>query len=407
MALTVKRIERLKQQGRYLDGHGLVLQVGPNRNKSWLFRYGRNGRERFMGLGPLHTITLAEARERARKARQLLLDGIDPLEAKRAQRAAQALAEAKTLTFKQAAEKYFDAHQKKWSSRKARNSFLSSLQTYAYKYIGALAVADIDTAAVLRCIEPIWHTKTFTANHLRSRIEAVLGWAQVRGYRSGDNPARWVGHLKEALPATSEVHKPGHLPALPYKELPAFMEQLRAREGVGARGLEFTILTATRTGESHRARRDEIDLEQKVWVIPAERMKMDKEHRVPLSSAAIQLLEALPRERGNPFVFIGASKGSAISGMVLWRELQRMGRKDLTVHGFRSTFRDWAAERTNYPHEVCEQALAHSIGSAVEKAYRRGDLFDKRRRLMEEWARYCGAALPTRTSGKVVALRHG
>jgi integrase len=281
---------------------------------------------------------------------------------------------------------------------------LSSLQSYTFKHIGALPISDIDTAAVLRCIEPIWNEKTATANHVRGRIEAVLGWATVRGYRSGDNPARWVGHLKEALPARSAIRKTNHLAALPYKELPDFMHLLRARAGVGARALEFTILTAVRTIETIGARWDEIDLEEKIWTIPAARMKMSKEHRVPLSSAALVLLQALPRERGNPFVFIGSNKGTSISAMVMWRNLTRMGRKDIVVHGFRSTFRDWAAERTNYPREVCEQALAHTISSAVEAAYRRGDLFDKRRRLMEEWARYC-AALPTRAAGKVVSLR--
>ena len=402
MALTAKKVEKLKRPGRYGDGHGLYLQVVNPRNRSWLLRFERNGRERWMGLGPLHTFSLAEARERARKARQQLADGIDPLQARGAQRATQALEAARAMTFEQAVRAYFDGHERKWRNAKHRAQFLSTLKTYAFPRIGRLPVAAIDTGLVLKCIEPIWQDKTETASRLRGRIEAVLDWATVRGYRTGDNPARWKGHLAEVLPARGQIQKTNHHAALPYGELPDFMAQLAARGGVAARALELTILTAARTGEVIGARWDEIDFKAKTWVVPARRIKGGKEHRVPLCDRAHQLLKSLPREHGNSFVFIGPSRGSGLSNMAMLKTLQRMGRGDLTVHGFRSTFRDWAAERTNYPNHVVEMALAHAIGDKVEASYRRGDLFAKRVRLMADWAKFCSQ--PT-VSGGVIPLR--
>jgi len=388
MGLTKKRIEKLKKPGRYGDGYGLCLQVTPSGTKSWLLRYERKGRERWMGLGPLHTFDLAEARERARKARQQLHDGIDPLDAREADRAAKALEAARTITFEKAALAYFDAHERSWKNAKHRAQFLSTLKTYAFPKIGNLAVAAIDKGLVLKVIEPIWLDKTETANRVRGRIERVLDWATVRGYRTGDNPARWKGHLSETLPARGKVQKAVHHAALPYTELPEFLRVLRKREGVAARALEFTILTAARTSEVIGTIWDEFDVKGKVWTVPAGRMKAGKEHRVPLSDCALQLLQELPRERGNPFVFIGPRAGG-LSTMAMASTIQRMGRNEITVHGFRSTFRDWAAERTNCPNHVVEMALAHVVGDKVEAAYRRGDLFAKRTRLMTDWGRYC------------------
>jgi integrase len=404
MSLTAKRVGRVKKPGRYSDGHGLVLQVQEGANgitKSWLFRYQRNGRERWLGLGPTFTVTLKDARERARAARLQLLDGIDPLDAKAAVKQAAALEAAKTLTFEAAANRYFDQHADKWTNRKHRKQFLSTMKDYVFPVIGKLSVAAVDTGLVLKCIEPIWPTKAPTANRVRARIESVLDWATVRGYRTGDNPARWRGHLGEVLPARRQIKKAVHHPALPYVEIPGFMAALRERSGVAARALEFTILTAARTGEVLGAQWSEFDLDAKVWVVPAGRMKGGREHRVPLPDNVVTLLRALPTEEGNPFVFIGF-RGAGLSHMAMDNALKRIRDNGCTVHGFRSTFRDWTAERTAFPHHVAEQALAHTIGSAVERAYRRGDLYAKRTQLMKAWASYCGQ--PAK-AGEVVALR--
>lgn len=402
MALTEKRVAQLKEPGRYGDGHGLYLQVMSEANRSWLFRFERGGRERWMGLGALHVFNLKEARERARKVKQLLADGIDPLDARATERAERALAAARAITFEEATRQYFDAHERKWKNAKHRAQFLSTLQTYSFPKIGKLPVAAIDTGLVLKCIEPIWQDKTETANRVRGRIENVLDWATVRGYRTGDNPARWRGHLENVLPTRSELQKVVHHAALPFDDLPKFMAALGQREGIAARALEFTILTAARTGETIGAAWDEIDLEQRTWTVPAGRIKGGREHRVPLTPALLELLNALPRERGNPFVFIGPRNGG-LSNMAMAAVLGRMGRDDITVHGFRSTFRDWTAERTNYPNHVVEMALAHVVGDKVEAAYRRGDLFAKRLRLMAEWAKFC-ATRPA-PEGAVITLR--
>jgi integrase len=404
MALTTKRVAKLTEAGRYGDGHGLYLQVTPAGVRSWLLRYERAGRERWMGLGPLHTFSLEEARARARQARQQLADGVDPLDARKAERAERALESAKAMTFADAARQYFDQHEGKWKNRKHRAQFLATLRDYALPVLGRLPVAAIDTGLVLKCIEPIWQSKTETASRVRGRIEAILDWATVRGYRAGDNPARWKGHLGEVLPARGQIKKIQHHPALPFAEVPDFMAQLAAREGMGARALEFLILTAARSGEASGAKWSEIDLEAKAWTVPASRMKGGREHRVPLSDRAIALLRALPRE--SDFVFAGERRGTAISSTAMANLLGRMGRLDITVHGFRSAFRGWAAETTGYPNHVIEMALAHAIGDKVEASYRRGDLFDKRRKLMEAWAKYC-ATKPADAAGSVVPMRAG
>ena len=402
MRLTAKRVERVKEPGRYHDGHGLYLQVVNANNKSWLLRYERDGKERWYGLGPLHTFSLKEARERARTARQLLHDGVDPIDHRKAERAKLAAAKAKALTFRDAAERYLALHEGEWRNRRYAIDYISGLRRHAFPVLGAMPVSDIATPDVLRVLEPIWLTTTETASRVRGRIENILDWCTVRGHRSGDNPARWKGHLSEALPAPGKVARKVHHPALPYPELPSFMVQLRARQGMPARALELTILTAARTGEIIGAKWDEIGFEDKTWLVPAGRMKGGKEHRVALSERAVALLRELPTEDGNDHVFIGPTAGAGLSDMAMMRELQRLGYGDVTVHGFRSTFRDWAAEQTNTPSFVVEMALAHAIGSQVEAAYRRGDLLAKRRHLAEAWARYCRTPL---ASGAVVPMR--
>jgi len=374
--------------GWHGDGGGLWLRVLADGRRYWLLRFQRGGRSREMGLGPQATLKLADARERARQARLLLLDGIDPIEARR-----QARAEAEgAKSFRECAEAFLAAHKEGWRNPKHRQQWETTLETYAYPVLGDLAVGVIDTTHVLRVLEPIWTEKPETASRLRGRIERVLDWATVRGYRSGDNPARWKGHLQALLPAKARVRSVKHHTALPWSDMPSFMGALRARDGVGARALEFAILTATRSGEVRGMTWAEIDLDAAVWTIPSERMKARKEHRVPLAGRALIILHEMKRlsdRKPGSLVFPGTKPGKALSDMSLTAVLRRMGHDDLTVHGFRSTFRDWAAESTNIPREVAEQALAHVLADKVEAAYRRGDLFAKRRRLMEAWAGFC------------------
>lgn len=403
MALTARRVATLELPGRYGDGHGLYLQIMPRGAKSWLFRYERMGRERWMGLGPIHTVSLQEARERARKVRQQLFDGLDPLESRRAERAKAALEASKAVTFEAATISYFDAHQAKWKNAKHRAQFLSTMREYVFPKLGKLKVADVDLGAVLGVLEPIWPNKTETASRVRGRIESVLDWATVRKLRTGDNPARWKGHLQHVLPARGRLAKPSHHPALPYTDIPEFMAALKERDGVAARALEFTILTAARTGEVIGAQWEEIDLTAKTWTVPSARMKGGREHRVPLSGQAVQILETIPKEDGNSFIFVGSRTGG-LSNMAMATVLRRMDRLEITVHGFRSSFRDWAAETTAFPNHVVEMALAHTVGNKVEAAYRRGDLFDKRRKLLADWGRYCATARQSRDSS-VVPIR--
>jgi integrase len=392
MALTPKSIAKLlrKRPRRYHDGHGLYLRVTSRTSASWILRYEFRGQERMLGLGPLRLVGLKEARIRARAAQQMLkLDHIDPVLHRRQEKAERALAAAKAMSFKDCAEAYLAQHEGKWKNRKNAQQFTNTLTQYAFPHVGPLPVGSIDTGLVLKVLEAIWTRIPETGNRVRARIEAILDWATVRGYRQGDNPARWKGHLDQVLPSRGSIAKTNHHAALPYAELPAFMAELRTRPGSAARALEFTILTAARTGETIGARWNEIDFDAATWTIPAERMKAAKEHRVALSTRAIELLRELPTEADNPFVFLGASAGLGSTAMA--QALKRMGRNDITVHGFRSTFRDWAAETTHYPNHVVEMALAHIIGDKVEAAYRRGDLFAKRAQLMQAWADYCHA----------------
>lgn len=391
--LSYAEVAKKVVPGRYGDGGGLWLQVSPTGTKAWIFRYMLDGKARHMGLGAVETFSLKEARERARQARQLLADGVDPLAEREAKRETRKAAEAKRLTFKAAAAEYIAAHSGGWRNEKHGEQWTNTLTTYAYPHIGELDVSSIDKAHIVNVLKPIWTTKTETASRVRGRIEKVLGWATANGHRSGENPARWRDHLEHSFPARRKVAKPESHPAMPYATIGAFMQRLREQSAVSARALEFTILTAARTGETIGARWSEIDLAGKLWTIPAGRMKAEKEHRVPLSDRAVAILSALPTE--GDYVFPGAKKGKPLSNMAMLEMLRGMAEaKGLTVHGFRSTFRDWAGETTAHPREVIEHALAHQLKDKAEAAYQRGDLLAKRARLMADWAKFC-AKVPT------------
>jgi integrase len=390
-AVEVKSIDR---KGMYHDGGGLYLQVRAGGAKSWIFRFMLDGRSREMGLGPAHAIPLADARRRAAECRRMRFDGTDPIEARRAEREKKKLDAAKSMTFDACATAYIDAHKAGWRNAKHIDQWSNTLTTYVGPVFGSLPVHAVDVGLIMKALEPIWQTRSETASRLRGRIEAVLDWAAVRGYRKGDNPARWRGHLDKLLPARSKVQRVEHHPALPYDQLADFVAMLRTQEGIAARALEFLILTATRTGEVIGARWDEIDLGEKIWVVPPARMKAGREHRVPLSAAAMAILEEIKKVRESDFVFPGGKKGKPLSNMAMLAVLKRMDRRDLTNHGFRSSFRDWAAERTNFPREVAEMALAHTVADKVEAAYRRGDLFQKRRQMMDGWAGFCETTRP-------------
>lgn len=382
------------------DGGGLYLQVTKAGAKTWLFRFTLNKKPREMGLGSLKTVSLADARIEATACRNLLRQGLDPIEDRKAKRGRMEAADAKTITFKDCAEAYIKSHSAGWRNAKHIQQWENTLKTYAYPVFGALPISEIDVGLVLKALEPIWITKTETARRVRGRIENILDWAAAREYRDGNNPARWKGRLDKLLPARSKVQKVIHHPALPYEDVYEFMKALRKRDAISARGLEFLILTAGRTGEIIGAKWSEIDLKKEIWIVPAERMKMGQEHRVPLSEDAINLLTKMKKLAMSDYVFPGRGAQCPLSNMAFLQLLKRMKYGHLTVHGFRSTFTDWCAERTNFPREVSEMALAHTIESKVEAAYRRGDLFDKRCKLMEAWAGYC----KLKPSGNVVPL---
>ena len=388
----------------WCDGSGLYLQCTASANgnirKSWIFRYAAKGRERQMGLGPLDAVSLVEAREKAANCRRLHLAGVDPIEHRAAARMQAALDAAKAMTFDDCRDAYIKAHAAGWRNAKHRQQWESTLKTYCTPVFGKVSVQAVDVALVMKAVEPIWTAKPETASRLRGRIESVLDWAKVRGLRTGDNPARWRGHLDHLLPATDKVRKVKHHSALPYPEIGAFMTELRGRDGVAALALEFAILTAARTNEVLGAKWDEFD--GQIWTIPASRMKAGREHRVPLSDAAMAIIERMKAARANDYIFPG-DRRDMLSNMALLMTLRRMGRGDLTTHGFRATFRTWAAECTQFPREVVEAALAHVTGNKVEAAYQRGDLFDKRQRLMDAWAEYCAKAASMGAS--VIPLR--
>jgi integrase len=391
--LTARRVQALKAPGLYADGGGLYLQVVPTGAKTWIFRFQLAGRRRDMGLGSASVYSLAEAREKASAARRLVAERIDPIDHRARRAAAATLEKAKALTFKTCAEGYLGAHRAGWRNPKHRAQWESTLDSYVYPVLGELAVQVIDVGLVMRAIEPIWSQKPETASRVRGRVEAILDWAAARGYRDGENPARWRGHLDKLLPKKTKVRRPAHHAALPYVEIGSFMTELRQRDAIAARGLEFAILTAARTGEVIGVRWPEINCAERVWIIPGERMKAGRDHRVPLSKPALAIVDAMAGIRHGDFVFAGGQAGQSLSNMAFLMLLRRMKRSELTAHGFRSTFRDWAAERTNFPAEVAEMALAHTVDDKVEAAYRRGDLFEKRRQIMEAWAEFCAAPL--------------
>jgi integrase len=385
--LTALKVSKTGKPGRYGDGGGLYLQVSRSHTKTWLFRFMLNGRAREMGLGPIDIVSLADAREKARQCRKLLLDDADPIEARREARLKARAEDAKSMTFRECAEAYMNAHRAAWKNAKHIWQWESSLSTFVFPVFGALAVEAVDTGLVIKALEPIWTTKTETATRVRQRIEGVLDWARARGYRNGENPARWKGHLDTLLPSPSKIAPVVHLAAMPYAELPVFFAELKKRETISAKALAFTILMAARSGEARLATLAEIDFQNAIWTIPAERMKSGREHRVPLSRDALALL---PRGGEPTTLLFPSSRGGALSDATMRKYLQEdMGHAGVTVHGFRSSFKDWARERTNFAGEVSEAALAHIVGDKTEAAYARGDLFDKRRRLMDAWANYC------------------
>jgi integrase len=399
--LTALDVARATKPGMYGDGDGLWLQVKHADAKSWLFRYRLNGKSHYLGLGSASAITLKRARELAAEPRRLCAEGTDPLDAKRERRAAAAAEAAKAVTFQQCAEAYTRAHESSWRNIVHRAQWQSTLQTYVFPIIGNLPVQAIDTPLVLKVLQPIWNSKPETASRVRGRIESILDAAKAREFRTGENPARWRGHLENLLPSPREVRQVQHHAALPYREAPAFMAELRKHPSISARALEFTVLTAARTSEAISVRWNEIDLKLNVWTIPATRTKNKKEHKVPLAPRVIEILRELGALRSTEFAFPGNRDGKAFSNAAMSKMMSLMGRPE-TVHGFRSTFRDWAAEQTSFPNEVVEMALAHTISSKVEAAYRRGDLFEKRARLMTAWSEYC---LQIPTTAEVVPIR--
>lgn len=391
--LTALTASRIKAKGLYSDGNNLYLQVSSSGAKSWLFRFMLNGKSREMGLGAYNAVSLAEARERASEARRLLSLGRDPIAVRNDQKAKVKLEEERARTFKQCAEAYIEAHRAGWRNSKHVSQWTNTLATYAYPVFGDTLVGDIDILLVQKVLIPIWNTKTETAKRVRGRIEAIFDWAITSDKNLKiENPARWKGGLQNLFPKAGDIRKVKHHPALPYARIAEFMLELSVIEDISARALELTILTASRTSEVIGAKWEEFNLSEKVWIIPADRIKAKREHRVPLSGAALDILYSLKKACNSVFVFPGRSPVKSMSNMALLELLKRIkseGRPHFTVHGFRSSFRDWAAEQTNFSREVCEMSLSHAIGDKVEAAYRRGDLFEKRRKLMDAWARYC------------------
>lgn len=401
--LTALQVSKLKTPGYHADGGGLYLSVKPSGTKSWIFRYRFGTKEREMGLGSLNTFSLADARERALQQRKLLADGNDPLGFKRAAQLARSMADASIITFDRAASSYIESHRSGWKNDKHVDQWTNTLATYASPVFGELPVGEITTALVMRVLQPIWTTKTETASRVRGRIEKILDWCKVQGYRTGDNPAAWRGHLENLLSAPQKTKKVEHHPALPWREMGAFMADLRKMPGAAALALEVIILTNCRTSEAIESTWSEFDLDAALWTIPAERMKAEKEHVIPLSDAAlVALRKAHSDTGGGGFVFPGAKKGKPLSNMACLQLLKRMERSDLTVHGFRSSFRDWAGESTAHPREVVEHAMSHQLKDKAEAAYARGTLLERRRVLMADWALHC--AKPAQTAG-VVPIR--
>lgn len=415
-ARVLKKLEvdKIKIDGLHAVGGvpGLSLQITGN-SRSWILYTMIRGQRRKIGLGSCDDVSLAEARETAYELRKRIRNGIDPIEERRAAKAQAKLKTIRTKTFRECAEAYIMAHRAGWESAKHLQQWELSLAKYVYPIIGELSVSSIDTGLVMQVLQqPVkekdgendifWNLRTVTADRVRGRIENILDWSRTSGLREGENPARWQGHLEHSLPAKNKVQKVEHFPALPYAEIGVFMAELGKYAGTEARALEFSILTVSRSNEVRLATWEEIDFSARQWTIPDGRMKARKEHRVPLSDAAIRLLNALPRHEGNNLIF-PAQRAATLSNQSLTTVLQRMGHKGITQHGFRSTFRDWAGETTSYSREVIEHALAHKLKDKAEAAYQRGDLFEKRKGLMADWARYCDT-VPTAKGDNVVSI---
>jgi integrase len=388
--LNARAVATINEHGRHADGGGLYLSVSPNGGRRWVFLYRWHGKPTEIGFGSARDVTLARARELARQARGNLAERLNPKDVRKP---------SESATFGVCADRVIEAMRPSWRNEKHAEQWKMTLEHYAAP-LRALPVNEIATDAVLSVLKPLWNAKPETASRLRGRIERVLDAAKAQGLRSGENPARWRGHLDQLLPKRQRLTR-GHHAAMAYAEVPGFFSDLRSRQATAALALDFAILTAARSGEVLGARWNELDLDRAIWIVPAERMKAAREHRVPLSSRALQIVTELEESRANDFVFPGERAGRPLSGMSLAMLLRRMKVEGVTVHGFRSTFRDWAAECTHFPNEVCEAALAHVIENKAEAAYRRGDLFEKRRKLMEAWAAYCGAP----KSGKIVAFK--
>lgn len=392
--LTVMQLSKLKRPCMLHDGGGLYLQATQAAdgriNKSWLLRLRlKSGRLREMGLGSAFDVSLADARIAAEEARRQVRDGGDPIAARKQDRANARSSERPTKSFKDCVEGYVAANKGAWRSEKHQEHWVARLERYAYPAFGETVVGDIDVHLVIDLLQPLWSTKTETAKKLRGRIENVLDWAAVHGYRVGDNPARWRGHLAKVFPSPQKIAPVEHHPAVPFDNAKEFMAELHSRSGVGAQAFYFTILTASRTNETLGARWREIDLNAAIWTRPAERMKAGRVHRVPLSAQALSVLKWMERGSPDTLVFPSRVVDRPLSNMVFLMTMRRMGMSEFVPHGFRSTFRDWVAERTEHASEVAEAALAHAIGDKTEAAYRRGDLFEKRRKLMQDWADYC------------------
>lgn len=394
MAGTIHRLKALAvnqntKPGLYSDGGGLYLQIMKAGAKSWLFRYMRQGKARSMGLGPVHTVSLAKARLAAHSCREQLHAGLDPLVVKKERQDAERMEHARALSFRDCATQYHLSHKDAWKNKKHADQWANTISTYAYPTLGDLPIADVNVELVMKVLDPIWKVKTETASRLRGRIESVIDWATAHGYRHGDNPARWKGHLDHLLMSRSAANKVIHHPALSYGQLPQFISALQNLTGISPMALEFTILCASRTSETIKATFKEFDLEAKVWTIPAARMKAAREHRVPLSDRACAIVKRMADNAESDYVFPGRKKDSSLSNMAMLELVRGMEFGTITVHGFRSTFRDWAGECTHHPRETIEFALAHTLKDKTEAAYFRGDLFEKRRLLMNDWAVFC------------------
>lgn len=398
--LSDRGVRAQHKSGRYADGNGLYLQVSKSGSKSWIFRYMIDAKPREMGLGSVLTVALSEARIKALQYRKNLHEGIDPIRLKNERLALAKKANIQIYTFKKCTEEYLRAHSASWKSTRHAEIWHSSVRRFAYPVLGSLSVNVIERGHIMRVLDPIWRTKTETAKKLRGRLEAILDWASVQDYRSSENPARWKGHLDKLLPKPSELHKVNHFAALPYEQIYDFMNELDDRDATSAQALRLLILTATRSGEVRGAKWSEINLDKAVWLIPAERMKAKVEHIIPLCDKSLSIIQSLPRMVDNDLLFFNPKSGKPLSDVVFKKLMERMGRTGFTTHGFRSTFRDWAAERTSFPREVIESALAHQLKDKAEAAYFRSNLLDKRRELMNVWMKYINT--PKITDSKII-----